>query len=346
MSLRHHRRARYPATAASTDKVPRTHKVPLQHCSAFACKLPVPQLIPHVIRCQHRYCRHQPQALHPSVLPTLPCSSTSAIGDTMTSVDLGRYKNRIVQYFWDPEPKNDDMSHSPIWCLGREYATPASPNGTSVDETSHNQDSAHLAQESSLRESSVADDSIINSFEHVPGPDETSQPTDPDKPWPAPFLDDFESRLWLTYRSNFEPIPKSQSPNAAAAMTFSARIRSQLVDQAGFTSDTGWGCMIRSGQSLLANTLIMLRLGRGGCYSELSSRRELTEYRLEAGHSSDGREKSGFDVCRRSTRALLNTSLRWTWSFSLWEAPWRMVWAVGDSAMYPVSALRLAADLN
>jgi cysteine protease ATG4 len=81
--------------------------------------------------------------------------------------------------------------------------------------------------------------------------------------WPSTFLDDFEARIWLTYRSNFPIIPKSQDPKALSSMSLAVRFRSQLVEPAGFTSDTGWGCMIRSGQSLLANALVMLRMGRG-----------------------------------------------------------------------------------
>ena len=79
-----------------------------------------------------------------------------------------------------------------------------------------------------------------------------------DRGWPPEFLDDCESRIWFTYRSNFPAIRKSSD----AAMTLSVRLRN-LSDQSGFTSDTGWGCMIRSGQSLLANALVILRLGRG-----------------------------------------------------------------------------------
>lgn len=81
--------------------------------------------------------------------------------------------------------------------------------------------------------------------------------------WPVAFLDDFESKIWLTYRSNFCSIPKSDDQNAASSMTLGVRLRSQLMDSQGFTSDTGWGCMIRSGQSLLANALSILHLGRG-----------------------------------------------------------------------------------
>ncbi|KAI0198682.1 cysteine protease atg4 [Astrocystis sublimbata] len=80
--------------------------------------------------------------------------------------------------------------------------------------------------------------------------------------WPPAFLDDFESRIWMTYRSEFDPIPRSQDPKALSALSLTMRIKTQLSDQPGFASDSGWGCMIRSGQSLLANAMAIQRLGR------------------------------------------------------------------------------------
>ncbi|RHZ46205.1 hypothetical protein Glove_629g19 [Diversispora epigaea] len=53
------------------------------------------------------------------------------------------------------------------------------------------------------------------------------------------FYKDFTSKIWCTYRHNY---PAIKSTN--------------------FTHDGGWGCMLRSGQSLLANSLILHFLGR------------------------------------------------------------------------------------
>ena len=53
------------------------------------------------------------------------------------------------------------------------------------------------------------------------------------------LLSDIESRPWMTYRENFPPILDSK-----------------------YTSDVGWGCMIRSAQMMLAQTLFVARLGR------------------------------------------------------------------------------------
>ena len=182
----------------------------------------------------------------------------------MSNVDLRPYK-RIVQYFWDPEPKNDDTSKAPIWCLGKEYgAAPLVNEGESMPLRPQPGKKALTlfngqSSERSPKRTKVA---TING-DHEEGTDTRNGMNVEERGWPSNFVADFESRMWLTYRSNFPTIKKSQDPNASAAMSLSVRLRSQLVDQGGFTSDTGWGCMIRSGQSLLANALLMLRLGRG-----------------------------------------------------------------------------------
>lgn len=163
----------------------------------------------------------------------------------MAALDLGKYK-RFVQYFYDPEPTN--ALQSPIWCLGKEYRAPDKHNTS----TSVTKPSTQSATPPNSTPSSVDSNLAYEESDNEEGGG-----------WPSPFLDDFEARIWLTYRSNFPAIPKSQDPKALAAMSLPVRIRSQFDKPAGFTSDTGWGCMIRSGQSLLANALVMTRLGRG-----------------------------------------------------------------------------------
>lgn len=184
----------------------------------------------------------------------------------MSNVDVSRYSKRIVQFFWDPEPKNDDTNQDPIWCLGRKYENrckstsngkPSTPNSSLLkDAASDPKTNGTLENEAESRSSS---------FEQIERDKNLNPPmtNGGDEGWPEAFLDDFEARIWLTYRSSFPAIPRSVDPKATAGMSLSVRLKSQLANQAGFTSDTGWGCMIRSGQSLVANALALLWFGRG-----------------------------------------------------------------------------------
>lgn len=142
---------------------------------------------------------------------------------------MNTLKHRAIRYFWDPEPRNEDPS-AMIWCLGQKYIdTPPSTKETTL-------------------ESAIKDD--------------------PASTWPPEFLDDFESRIWMTYRTDFPMIPRSPETrglsltNPAAALEYAGRVLKGQTGE-GFSSDVGWGCMIRSAQSLLANALITLHLGRG-----------------------------------------------------------------------------------
>ncbi|KAM0112360.1 Cysteine protease atg4 [Aspergillus fumigatus] len=139
----------------------------------------------------------------------------------MNAVDMERCK-RIVQYIWDPAPRNDQPG-APIWCLGTKYTTDGMER-----------DNRHTATPESMRLANEEGPNQLDPKAITPGHLDGQG-------WPESFLDDFESRIWITYRSNFPPIPKPIDRDAFSTMTLSVRLRSQLVDQHGFTSDTGWG---------------------------------------------------------------------------------------------------------
>ncbi|KAL2261689.1 hypothetical protein VTK26DRAFT_3618 [Humicola hyalothermophila] len=189
------------------------------------------------------------------------------------SAEVGRVGRRIFQKIWDPEPTNDRTSNEPVWCLGCQYThgekshgapSPCAASTPPADTTAETEakDIIHPnPTEDARRQQQVPEtppDSVASSFDSALAYDNSNQ----DSGWPPAFLDDFESRIWMTYRTGFEPIPRSTDPKATAALSFSMRLKTTFGDQTAFTSDTGWGCMIRSGQSLLANALQVSRLGR------------------------------------------------------------------------------------
>ena len=136
---------------------------------------------------------------------------------------MKRLKERALRYIYDPEPMNDDPDGAPLWCLGIEY-----------------QAFADKDQKDSVSPRS--------------------------REWPSNFLDDFEAKIWMTYRYGFALIAKThKSPSSNVAQAVQKVVDllgTESLDDGGYTRDVGWGCMIRSTQSVLANTLVMLSLGR------------------------------------------------------------------------------------
>ncbi|QVM06461.1 Cysteine protease atg4 [Coccidioides posadasii str. Silveira] len=180
----------------------------------------------------------------------------------MNTVDIGQKYKRIVEYLWDPEPKNDDDIIEPVWCLGKEYKTsiPRDSEGAEAPESCNMPGMPFLSPMNQMSLSSRDTQAALS--KPATPPHQLGIQRSKSREWPTSFLDDFESKFWFTYRSNFPAIPKSRDPDTPLALTLSVRLRSQFLDTHGFTADTGWGCMIRSGQSLLANALSILNLGR------------------------------------------------------------------------------------
>jgi len=164
---------------------------------------------------------------------------------------MSTFAHRTLRYFWDPEPRNEDPA-SVIWCLGKQYHTRLPGRRPSPYPQS-------LSSEPSSFSANVSAAFTANNGDAA-------------ATWPTAFLDDFETRIWMTYRTDFFPIPRSPSQSAvgrnvalsspAAALHYAGKLLTGHAGE-GFSSDVGWGCMIRSAQSVLANALLTLHLGRG-----------------------------------------------------------------------------------
>ncbi|KAF8431945.1 peptidase family C54-domain-containing protein [Boletus edulis BED1] len=201
----------------------------------------------------------------PSLLSQSHMSSPkSKTNPLLTAAKHGKgHLDRAMRFLLDSDSTPDKCA-DPIWLLGVQHPgyeppPPATPG---------RRPSVESRRTPSFRSnsSSSATVSELSQSQSPPG-------KNPAAHWPPVFYADFTSRIWLTYRSQFPPIRDSNlssldadlTPAVQAATSSSPRPKKWNwpgTSEKGWTSDAGWGCMLRTGQSLLANALLHLHLGR------------------------------------------------------------------------------------
>ncbi|KIY68678.1 hypothetical protein CYLTODRAFT_395071 [Cylindrobasidium torrendii FP15055 ss-10] len=143
---------------------------------------------------------------------------------------------KAVKYILEPDARQG-RQREPIWILGVEHPGAQDHSRASSPEPKSKKGHAHTR---------------LIDLSHGPQ-------------WPEEFYYDYTSRLWMAYRSDFAPIPDSflRELEAPSSKSPSDRMPGSMPTiDTGLTCDTGWGCMLRTSQSLLANTLVHLHLGR------------------------------------------------------------------------------------
>ncbi|KAG5671851.1 hypothetical protein PVAND_002024 [Polypedilum vanderplanki] len=234
---------------------------------------------------------------------TTTATASNAVKNNELQPNNGEFKDRVetklmslwhnMKYGWGTKMRSNFNKESAIWFLGRCYHQKVTPSpslqySTIFDHNTINPSSTHHADNNSrLMTSSFHEelptsyDSYLNQFptkkcrsnidvnyddddfnNHVEPAIEPAEETGQDvigdyEEGLDGFKRDFITRIWMTYRKDFAMMPaevKSNSPNSPSS------------SNGGYTSDCGWGCMIRSGQMLLAQALVIHFLGRSWRY--------------------------------------------------------------------------------
>ncbi|EGN97189.1 cysteine protease required for autophagy [Serpula lacrymans var. lacrymans S7.3] len=206
-----------------------------------------------------------PSLLSQSHLSSATASPKGKSSALLTAAKHGKgHLDRAMRFLMDSDSTPDKCSE-PIWLLGVQhlgYEPPPPPV------TPGRRSSVESRRSPSFRSSASSSQTVSELSQSQP-----PSAKHPGSNWPPVFYADFTSRIWLTYRSQFYPIRDSTLSALESEMAVASqgplpsspqpkRWNWPVGGEKGWTSDAGWGCMLRTGQSLLANALLHLHLGR------------------------------------------------------------------------------------
>lgn len=218
----------------------------------------------------------------PALLSQSASNSPSKVVHTsalLTAAKHGKgHLDKAMRYLLDSDSTPDKCTDA-IWILGVQhpgYEPPPPPPPLAMSTSLNSSTSSSRRDSGSFRSSATSASNFSTSDLVQTTP---SKQPNPAANWPPVFYADFTSRVWLTYRSQFTPIRDgrladlsgdvSDGQLSSSPTTVKSRPWNWVGREKGWTSDSGWGCMLRTGQSLLANALVHIHLGRGMYLSDI-----------------------------------------------------------------------------